>query len=70
MVAIYDSEDEAALHDGAITQLASEMHRPADVVRLTYEGVYLRLKSQARVKDFLPVLVARHARDALRHSSR
>jgi hypothetical protein len=46
------------------------MHRPADEVRSAYEGVYLRLKSQARVKDFLPVLVARHAREALRHSSR
>jgi len=49
--------------------LAREMQRSTDEVRTIYEGMYRALRTQAHVTDFLPVLVARHAREALRRSS-
>jgi len=63
--AIYENKAEQALHDGAIDALADEMHLDVDDVRPVYERNYLRLRPTARVRDFLPVLVARRTRDAL-----
>jgi len=69
MTAIYENEHEAALPGGAVEALAREMQRSTDEVRTIYEGMYRALRTQAHVTDFLPVLVARHAREALRRSS-
>ena len=63
--ALYDSPDEEALHQHAIQNLADETNRPVDEVRSIYESAYLRLKPQARITDYLPVLVARRTRDSL-----
>jgi len=57
--ALYDSPDEEALHQHAIQNLADETNRPVDEVRSIYETAYLRLKPDARITDYLPVLVAR-----------
>jgi hypothetical protein len=65
--ALYDSPDEEALHQHAIQSLANEPNRPVDEVRSIYESAYLRLKPDARITDYLPVLVARRTRDSLMH---
>jgi hypothetical protein len=66
MQLIYESQDEQALHDGAIDALADEMRLGAHEIRPVYESCYLRLRRAARIRDYLPVLVARHTREALR----
>ncbi len=53
-------------HDRAIDALAQELQVDAAEIRGIYERHYLRLRSIARVRDYLPVLVARHTRSALR----
>ena len=66
MQVIYENSAEQALHDGAIDALADEMKIDVSEVRAVYEREYVRLRRAARVRDFLPVLVARHTRDVLR----
>jgi hypothetical protein len=57
--------DERAKHNGAMEALAGELKLPLDQVRSVYEQHSTRLRSSARVRTYLPVLVARHARAAL-----
>ena len=63
---IYDSPTEQEKHEQAVEALAEEFHRHILEVQEVYERAYIELKSQATVKDFLPVFVARHARAVLR----
>jgi hypothetical protein len=69
MPAIYETPAEQALHSSAIDALAGEMRVGAHEVRSVYEDCYLRLRSSARIRDYLALLVARHTREALRHRS-
>ena len=64
---VYDSPDEEALHQHAIRNLADETHRPIDEVKEIYESSYQRLKSDARITDYLAVLVRRRTRYLLGH---
>ena len=66
MAEIYENSVERAVHDEAIAALANEMSLDLNEIRPVYESHYLRLRPTARVRDYLPVLVARHTRDALR----
>lgn len=66
MEALYEDVTEQMLHDRAIDALAQELHVDAAEIRDIYERHYLRLRTIARVRDYLPVLVARHTRSALR----
>ncbi|HEV2219075.1 MAG TPA: DUF3562 domain-containing protein [Casimicrobiaceae bacterium] len=66
MDAHYEDVIEQMLHDRAIDTLAQELHVDTAVIRGIYERHLIRLRSIARVRDYLPVLVARHTRIALR----
>lgn len=66
MPSIFDSPDEAVLHAEAIDALAAEIGRPVVEIRPVYESVYRRLRTQARITDYLPLLVSRHTRAALK----
>lgn len=66
MDALYEDVTEQMLHDRAIDALAQEMHLDTAEIRAIYERHYLHLRGIARVRDYLPVLVARHTRSALR----
>ncbi|MGE5088076.1 MAG: DUF3562 domain-containing protein [Candidatus Levyibacteriota bacterium] len=68
MPALHLSPAEQMLHDRAIDELAEELHVDAVEIREVYERQYQRLRSTARIRDYLPVLVARQVRSALRRS--
>jgi hypothetical protein len=48
-----------------IVSIAQEMQFPLPIVRQVYETEFARLKVQARITDYLPLLAARRTRDAL-----
>ncbi|HSQ80968.1 MAG TPA: DUF3562 domain-containing protein [Casimicrobiaceae bacterium] len=70
MPAPHLSSAEQLLHDRAIDELAEEMQLDAVEIREIYERQYQRLRSTARIRDYLHVLVTRHVRSALRRSHR
>ena len=61
-----DDPKEQFLHASMIEALAAELHRPIDKVRGVYEDEMVRLKANAKVKTFLPVLAARCTREKVR----
>lgn len=65
MANIYEDQAEENLHTFAIESLAAEMHCPVGEVRRIYEEEFLRLKTGARIKDFLVVFATRSARASL-----
>ena len=52
--------------DALVRTLADSLDVPEDEARQVYEAQYHLLERDARVKAFLPVLAARHAREVLR----
>jgi hypothetical protein len=66
MAAVYSSDNrEHAKHLAMIHYLANELGLPEPEVGRIYEQEFGRLSAQARVKDFLPLLVGRRVRDSL-----
>jgi hypothetical protein len=63
---IYDSQAEQEQHDQAVKALAEELNRDFLEVRQVYERAYVALKSEATVKDYLALFVARRTRTLLR----
>ncbi len=45
--------------------LAKQTSQPLDEVRRVYESQFEQLDKQARIKIYLPILAARHAREIL-----
>jgi len=70
MIDIYDTEDEASRHFKAMEGLSIETRYPLDNVKRIYEDEFLRLKSHARIKDYLVLLTSRKVRDQLRWGRR
>ncbi len=66
MEALDEDVTERMLHDRAIDALAQELQVDTAQIRGIYERHYFRLRDIARIRDYLPVLVARHTRNALR----
>jgi hypothetical protein len=56
---LYDDEAEKRLHLGAIAMLSARIGLSADKVERLYEIVLSRFKREARIKDYLPILVSR-----------
>ncbi len=56
---LFGNQSEKKLHDASIEQLSRHLEEPHECVRRLYWLVLSRLKKQARVEDFLPVLVSR-----------
>ena len=63
---IYESQAEQEQHEQAMEALAEEFDREVHEVQEVYERAYIELKSQATIKDYLPLFVARHTRALLR----
>ena len=70
MSRIYDDADEEARHQSAIHALATEMHASVAEVQGLYESELTRLKSGARIKDFLPDFISRKVRRDLKSNRR
>ena len=62
---LYDDETERRIHLSAIKLLSAHAGLSADKVERLYEIVLNRLKSEAKIKDFLPILVSRRVLNLL-----
>ena len=67
---LYETPTEAHAHEDAIESLAAETRMPPAHVRSVYERELIRLKPDARIKDYLLVFAIRKAREALRAERR
>jgi hypothetical protein len=63
---IYGGTQERALHARAMQELAEELKLPLEEIRPVYEYHLAQLCGSARVRNFLPVLVIRRVRRAVR----
>jgi len=61
----YEDREEEALHQSVVNALAQEIHQPVENVKIVYEVELARLKSRAKVKDYLALLASRRAREKL-----
>jgi hypothetical protein len=59
------SEQEKDLHSRAILKLAEELQLPADDIRPSYLKVLAKLRKDARIRAFLPVLVSRSVKEQI-----
>ena len=65
MRSLYENQDEKTLHKGAIEELAKEVHQPIAGVKVVYEGEFARLKSDAKITEYLALFSRRRARGIL-----
>lgn len=63
---LYESDIEWTRHRDTIDYLAKESGLPVWEIGQIYETELQRLKAEARVKDFLPVLIIRIVKDTIR----
>jgi len=61
-----DNLSEETAHQVAIEELAEEVHQPVANVKAIYESEYARLRSEAKIMDYVPLFATRRAREALR----
>ena len=59
-----------SLHQRAISSLAQESNCTIDEVTALYTREFEKLAVDARVRDFLPILAARHVKSSLRERER
>lgn len=62
--------DERLRHLDNMQRLAMEVDCPLQVVAPLYEKTLARLKMQARIPDYLPILVAKGVKSALKDIAR
>jgi hypothetical protein len=65
MAELYIDSDEQATCLGAIEELAQKTNLPFAEVKEVYEVEFARLKTDARVTDFLVLFASRRARERL-----
>ena len=63
----YNDIDDQVKHLHNIEQLAEEVHRPVQEVIPLYEDVLADLKSNARIHDYLPILVSKNVKHRLKN---
>ncbi|HET6514134.1 MAG TPA: DUF3562 domain-containing protein [Thermodesulfovibrionales bacterium] len=63
---LYENETEQTLHSSAIQRLARDFNVAEEEIQILYEATLSRLKENARIKDFLAVLVIRNVKDIIR----
>jgi hypothetical protein len=63
-IPLYASEAEKRLHANTINQLCQELSESAEIIRPLYEKVLSELKKEAKIKDYLTILVARIVRES------
>jgi hypothetical protein len=66
MQSLYENEEEEELHVRAIEELAQEVNQPIAGVKAVYEGEFARLKSDAKITEYLALFASRRARETLR----
>ena len=69
MADLYNDADEQADSLGAIRELAEEINRPFAEVKEVYEDELARLKSDARITDYVPLFASRRARARLANAA-
>jgi hypothetical protein len=62
---LYDNQDEEALHQRAIEDLAEQVKQPIAGVKAVYEVELARLKSDAKITEYLPLFASRRAHETL-----
>jgi hypothetical protein len=65
----YDNEAEERQHSKAIQKLAGELGMPEKEIRGLYEEILCHIREDARIKDYLIVLVSRNVRDVVRRGT-
>lgn len=65
MQTLYKDREEEALHQSVVNALAQEIRQPVASVKIVYEVEFARLKSDAKVRDYLALLASRRAREKL-----
>jgi hypothetical protein len=56
----------ASLHRSAIEELAADSHSPIELIEKLYQNELTILEPGARIRLYLPLIVRRRVRDALR----
>ena len=67
-VPLYQDENDRSRHLHNMARLVEEIAYPMHLIEPLYEKLLARLKSQATVHDYLPILVAKNVRHALKES--
>lgn len=65
---LYQDENDRSRHLHNMARLAEETAYPVHLIEPLYEKLLARLKLQATVQDYLPILVAKNVRHALKES--
>jgi hypothetical protein len=65
VICLYEDEKEERQHVAAIQILIKDEGSSEEEIRRLYEGVLEELKKEARVKNFLTILVSRKVKDLL-----
>ncbi|MCB2183005.1 MAG: DUF3562 domain-containing protein [Desulfobulbaceae bacterium] len=62
-ISLYTDEVEEKQHMSAMRFLCEELSKPEEVIRPIYEEILLEMKKEARIHDYLSILVCRIIRD-------
>ncbi len=65
---LYQDDNDRSRHLHNMARLAEEIAYPVQLIAPLYEQMLARLKVHATVHDFLPILVAKNVRHALKDS--
>jgi hypothetical protein len=65
VICLYEDENEKRQHVAAIQIIIRDERSSEEEIRLLYEGVLQELKREAKVKNFLTVIVSRKVKDLL-----
>lgn len=65
-IPLYVNEAEKKQHGNAIRLLCEELSLPEEFMRPLYEEILYEMKKQARIRDYLSILVCRTIRDLAR----
>ena len=60
------TRDIGSLHRSTIKELAADLQSPIEVVEQLYHNELRMLETHARIRVYLPLIVRRKVRDALR----
>jgi len=66
---LYENNTDREQHSRAIQMLAKDLRIPEEEVQLLYETMLCSLKEQARIKDYLAILVSRNVKDIIKGGS-
>lgn len=65
-IPLYASEAEKKQHGNAIHLLSAELAKPETLIRPLYEEILSEMKKEAKIKDYLALLVCRTIRGLAR----